>query len=312
MLQEPRASPSMTGRCESNNAPWSLGRRRSRVRAEGARRSAVCTLGASSARQIEQVREPRVGLAVDERTAVEAGRVQPGRERHGHGRGGVPLVLAATVRVHVAVAEDDRHRLRAGGSHRDQFGVEGGDEVVGERRRTAATDEEPDRVRRRGAGRPVPVRREHEIPGGERDRAHVGRPRSASATWTAQSVRPRFSELPGPVERVDDPDPLGPVPGIIVGRFLGEDRVVGPSGRRGRTGSARSPAVARCLQLGGVGDPVAQLQQETTRPPRRAAPRAGDRRRAPVPLLTFVARLRVRRPGDGRSPGACRWRGRRW
>jgi hypothetical protein len=71
-----------------------------------------------------------------------------------------------------------------------------------------------------------------------------------------------LAELPGAVQRVDDPDPLGGVPGGRVGALLGQHRVAGAAG--GQLGQQE------CVGLRVTGPAVrargAQLQQQRTGP----------------------------------------------
>ena len=84
------------------------------------------------------------------------GSVATRRVRDADGRGRVPLVLTAAMRVHVADAEHDRGRLGAGGAHRHQLGVEQLGQAGRELRRPSARHEDADRAvdrrreRRRG------------------------------------------------------------------------------------------------------------------------------------------------------------------
>ena len=77
--------------------------------------------------------------------------MQSGGGRDADRRGGVPLVLAAAVRVHVDVAEHDGHRLGAGGTQRHELAAEPLGQQLGDRGRTGAADDEARRavVRRR-------------------------------------------------------------------------------------------------------------------------------------------------------------------
>ena len=62
-------------------------------------------------------------------------------------------------------------------------------------------------------------------------------------------VASEFGELPGAVERVDDPHPLGGQSDRIVGAFLGEHRVTGPLGGQRRHQEVVRPLVPRRLSL---------------------------------------------------------------
>src|ERR1700712_5978366 len=59
----------------------------------------------------DQVRQQDVVLVVDEGRSVHAAGEQARCPGHGHGCGGVPLVLAARMNVGIAEVTDDRHRL---------------------------------------------------------------------------------------------------------------------------------------------------------------------------------------------------------
>jgi hypothetical protein len=64
--------------------------------------------------------------------------------------------------------------------------------------------------------------------------------RPVGASW--------FAEFPGPVQRVDDPDPLGREPRRVVRGLLGQDDVTGPTaGQLGDQELVRKP-VARLAQ----------------------------------------------------------------
>ena len=75
-----------------------------------------------------------------------------------------------------------------------------------------------------------------------------------------------LGELPGAVERVDDPHPLGFEPSPVVGALLGEHRVGRPGIRQRLHQEFMRPLVAGRLSLccGGVGQFLAHGEQQVT------------------------------------------------
>jgi hypothetical protein len=71
----------------------------------------------------------------------------------------------------------------------------------------------------------------------------------------------RFAELPGAVQRVDDPDPAGAEPRGVVGALLGQDDVTRAQvGQRGGQELVRQPVtgLAQHVRVAALG---AQLEQ---------------------------------------------------
>ena len=190
----------------------------------------------SSGRQTRRSGSHWVALVVDERRAVDAAHVQPGGHRHRRRRGRVPLVHAAVVQVDVGVAEHDRHRLGAGRAESNR------------RRQPSALATIDRRVRRPGArgdeARPLAVDGGHDrrgIGGRARGRSPAARPprRRNGRDPTTRRARPSrdgpVAVLARPVERVDDPHPVGLEASRVLRALLVEHGVVGadaPAARR--------------------------------------------------------------------------------
>ena len=85
-------------------------------------------------------------------------------------------------------------------------------------------------------------------------------------------VAAQFGELPGAVERVDDPHPLGGEPDGVVGALLGQHRVAGPLGSQRLHQEVVGSLVPRGLPLGpaGVGELGTYLEQQLARVGRQA------------------------------------------
>src|SRR3954454_7526506 len=219
----------------------------------------------------DQIRQERVWLVVAERRAVEPGRVQPGGSGDGDRRGRVPLVLTAAVHVEVGLAADDGGHLEPRGAHGHQVGAERlGHPGRDGGRATPAHGHAPRcravawRHHRRGVGR------QHRVQAGERhgsgDQCAVLPQRHVHGP-----VGPSLRVLAGAVERIDDPDPGRPQPGLVVGGLLRQHGVTGPG--RGEAGGERllGRPVAALLELRG-GEAV----QLVPHPAQPIAGRAGE------------------------------------
>lgn len=140
-------------------------------------------------------------------------------------------MLAAGVEVGVGLAADHRHRLGACGAEADQFGPELLREPSRLGRRSVPRDDDSQRaVVRRRRGRGIGCRVDH-AERGQGHGAHHGDAVDGEGDVHGPVGSWRGGELAGAVEWVDDPRPVGGEPpgegGGVLGRLLGEDRVVG-------------------------------------------------------------------------------------
>ena len=182
-----------------------------------------------------------------------------GRGRDADRRGGVPLVLAAAVRVHVGVALHDRHRLGAGRTERHELGVEHARR--GTRRLRAAAC-----ATRAGASCPVPAAG---AGGGVAVESSLPCPGSATVATRRDAVeRERdvhgpvgaaFAPLARAVERVDDPHAFAVEPRRASPSTppTAPRRRVGASARRARISSLLSRSPSSLVRLARL-----QLEQE--------------------------------------------------
>ena len=103
-----------------------------------------------------------------------------------------------------------------------------------------------------------------EVPGGERDRADRRDAVDHEGDVHGPVVAVLLAELPGAVERVDDPDPARAEADRVVGRLLREDRVVGT----GRVQRIEDEDVGLGVALGAQGRGVvarrAELEEQLT------------------------------------------------
>ncbi len=204
--------------------------------------------------------------------------MQAHRAGDGHRRGRVPLVLTAGVQVGVCRTADDRRHLRAGGTQRHDRATQrlshrgdqrGGPGPAGHQPRATTTGRRGRSDRGGGPGRYSgrPAGRQRDALRRERDSA-----RGQLAVLPQRDVhRPvgaaRLAELPGPVQRVNDPHPAGGEPGGVVDCLLGQDRVLAAvTGQRSRQQRLRT-GVAGVPQRGGIGEPQldADPQQQRAR-----------------------------------------------
>jgi hypothetical protein len=75
----------------------------------------------------------------------------------------------------------------------------------------------------------------------------------------------RLAELPGPVQRVDDPDPVRGQPRRVVGALLGQDDVAGTAGGERRGQELVRPPVAGLAQQVRLAARGPQLEQQLPR-----------------------------------------------
>jgi hypothetical protein len=134
-------------------------------------------------------------------------------------------MLAAGVHVRVHLPTHDGQDLVAGGAHRDDFCADRRSGFVGNGGRTRTADDDA----RPGRGRMLP---------GD---PYIG-PRGQTHRWQRDGagdelamrpqcdvyrpVEPALGVLPGAVQRVYDPHPVGRQPGWVVGGLLGQHRVM--------------------------------------------------------------------------------------
>ena len=202
--------------------------------------------------------------------------MQAAAEGHGHRRARVPLVLAAGVGVAVDLAPHDGHGLGAGRAHLHQLAVEAlGQQRRGLGRRTGAADHDAAAVGPMAASSRTGSAVASTAPRAGRATA----PATGAAVDAQRDVdgpvgAGRLAELPGAVERIDDPDPLGAeADAVVVGPgLLGEHGVAGcmcsvEPGQEQVVGAA----VALVLELAGLG----AARRPAGRAGRRAARRPG-------------------------------------
>ena len=169
-------------------------------------------------------------------------------------RRGVPLVLAAAVRVHVDVAEHDGHRLGAGGAHRHQLAAEALGEQLRDRGRAGAAHDEARRPavrRRRGCWRGDAFRVSPRA--GQRDRGRLDLPVDRQRHVDGPVGATLLAELAGAVERIDDPDARRREPRRVVDALLRQHRVVGMRRRQRGDDEVVRRAVALGADVGGIG-----------------------------------------------------------
>lgn len=131
--------------------------------------------------------------------------MHPGSNSVGHRRGRVPFVLTSGVDVDVGVVPNYCCRLGSRGAHWYEFGTEGPANSVSDfgGPRTAYND--PDRTNWRGQWSWRPASGQHARESWKR---HCTRYECVADSWrhVHGPVGPAFTEPPGPVERVNDPD----------------------------------------------------------------------------------------------------------
>ena len=194
--------------------------------------------------------------------------MQAAGQRHGHGGGGIPLVLAAGVHVRVRNAAHHRRGLHARRAERDQLGVKCLGHLHGVGSWAAPAGDHPQAGVGAGGGR---RRRQARGVGGAQGDAlgrqghRTGQRRPVYGEGHVHGpVAPRrLAVLPGAVERIDDPDPAAVEPPAVVGRLLGEHRVVGTGlGEGGDEELVREPVTGAAQIVAGVGPvPAAVLHQ---------------------------------------------------
>ena len=169
------------------------------------------------------------------------------RKRHRGGRRAVPFKLAAAVQIDVDVAAHDRHRLGARRAHRDELGAEfsatvrasaaGRVRLTARRGRAAASGS--------GPARSVASRMPPSSPGSA-TAPTVGTPSIASATCTAQSLRPSpYSRVPSSGSMIHTRR-LAEALGGILRLFLEQDAVIGPV----RSNLRHQPGIGAQVTLG--------------------------------------------------------------
>ncbi len=155
--------------------------------------------------------------------------MQTGGRGHRNRGTRVPFVLAAGVGVDIGLTPDDGHGFGSRRAELDVAGTQLASEHPGRGRPSGAADDDSGRAldRFRQLGRRMG--RQGEIFGreghGTGDRHAVGDQGNVNGP-----VDPGwFGELPGAVEWVDDPHPIGAQPPTAVGPLLGQHGVVGAS-----------------------------------------------------------------------------------
>jgi len=139
----------------------------------------------------------------------------------------VPLVLAATVRVDLALAAYDRHGLRPGRTHLDKLGIERFRNMQCCRWWATATHDHPRgwmwfgrETNRVGGAEGHAEARKGDRPNDRNLVDDKGNVDSPVASWD-------FSELASSVERIDDPHALGIEARHIVLSLLTQDCIIG-------------------------------------------------------------------------------------
>src|SRR5271166_806526 len=209
-----------------------------------------------------QVGQQRIGPVVLQWRTVDTRRVQTGRASNRDRGSRVPLVLPAGVHVHVGQTLNHRGDLRAGRSHLDERPVQLVADLQRNRGWSGARDDD--------AGRPGGCRRRRGIWCCQRDalRRQGNRAGDQIAGLPQRDVDgpvlpPEFGELPGAVQRVDDPYPLRAQPHRVIGAFFGQHGIGRAFAFQRLHQVVVGSLVPRCfsLGLGGIGQLVAHREQ---------------------------------------------------